>query len=262
MTDWTEQRSVASTALPPSPLLAATGIAKRFGGLQALGGVDFRVDAGEIVGLVGPNGSGKSTLLACLSRDLPLDDGVITFGGEDITGMRPMHVARRGLGRTFQNIRLFPELTVWENTLLGRQWADVGLRRLLRPADSEAADRSRALLELIGLTHLAGEYAGNLSGGQKRLVELAMAMASRPRLVMLDEATSGVNATLIESLKNHVRLLNAKENVAFLIVEHNIDFIFSLADRIVVLQDGVVLAEGTPEQIQRNPEVIDAYLGA
>jgi len=243
-------------------LLEGIGIEKSFGGVHAVRGVDFHVQPGEIVGLVGPNGSGKSTLLGCLSRDMPIDAGRVTFDGSDITRLRTVQVARRGISRTFQNVRIFPELSVWENTLLGRQWKGVGLRGLVRRADDEAVERSRRLLELMEIGQLAGEYAGNLSGGQKRLLEMAMAMASRPRLVMLDEATSGVNPTLIESLKRHVQLLNREEGVAFLVVEHNIGFIFSLADRIVVLQDGAVLAQGAPDEIRENKEVIDAYLGA
>lgn len=245
-----------------TPLLNVHGIEKAYGGVRALHSVDFHVNPGEIVGLVGPNGSGKSTLLACMSRDIPADAGQIHFAGADITKLRPSAVNRHGLSRTFQSVRVFPELTVWENALLGRQWRGVGVLSLLRKADDETVARVSTLLELVEISDLAKEYAGNLSGGQLRLLELVMAMASKPRLVLLDEATSGVNPTLIEALKRYVQLLHAEEGVSFLLVEHNIGFIFSIAHRIVVLQDGQVLADGTPTEIRENSEVIDAYLGA
>jgi ABC-type branched-subunit amino acid transport system ATPase component len=255
------------TAAGPQPpagpcLLEAEALSKRFGGVQAVCEVDFRVAAGEIVGLVGPNGSGKSTLLGCLSCDIRVDAGRITFDGRDVTRSRAMDVARKGLSRTFQTARIFPELTVWENALLGRQWRDVGLRGMLSRADSDTRGRATRLIDMMEIAHLTHQYAGNISGGQRRLLELVMAMMSRPRLVMLDEATSGVNPTLIESFKRHVRALNNEEHVAFIIVEHNIGFVFSIADRIVVLDEGKLLAQGPPQTIRQNQDVIDAYLGA
>ncbi|MCD9155072.1 ABC transporter ATP-binding protein [Aeromicrobium duanguangcaii] len=243
-------------------LLTATGIEKRFGGVRALQDVDFRVEPGEIVGLVGPNGSGKSTLLACLSRAHDVDAGTIRFDDRDITRTRAKVMARRGMTRTFQNVKVFPELTVRENALLARQWDGVKPWQLLAAADPATGERVDHLLELTEMTRLAGEFAGNLSGGQKRLLELVMALVSKPRLVLLDEASSGVNPTLIESLKGYIRLLHEQEGVSFVIVEHNIGFIFSLASRIVVLDGGRVLADGSPDDIRHNQEVIDAYLGA
>ncbi len=251
-----------STRGAVSPLLDAKTVSKSFGGVHAVRSVDFHVHPGEIVGLVGPNGSGKSTLLGCLSRDLQLDAGSLSFDGIDVTRLRAMEMARRGMARTFQTARIFPELTVWENALLGRQWAGVGLRAMLCPADAATRTRAVSLLDMMMISHLTHQYAGNISGGQRRLLELVMAMMSSPSLVMLDEATSGVNPTLIESFKHHVRILNKEEGVAFIIVEHNIEFVFSIADRIVVLNDGQLLAEGVPEEIRHNQEVIDAYLGA
>lgn len=262
MTTSTTPSPSVTTAAPGQYILEARGISKSFGGVRAVRDVDFSVAPGEIVGLVGPNGSGKSTLLGCLSRDIQSDSGSIEFNGEDIGRLRTMQVARRGMGRTFQNVRLFPELTVWENALLGRQWKGVGLGRLVRPADTATRQRASDLIDLMEIPHLSHQYAGNISGGQMRLVELVMAMMSSPSLVLLDEATSGVNPTLIESLKHYVKVLNDEEGVAFIVVEHNIGFIFSIADRIVVLDDGQQLANGTPHEISENKEVIDAYLGA
>lgn len=249
--------------LGSSPLvLEATGIEKHFGGVRALQGVDFAVAPGEIVGLVGPNGSGKSTLLACLSRAHEVDAGSIVFQDRDITRSRARVVARRGMTRTFQNVKVFPELKVRENALLARQWDGVRPWQLLGTADAATKARVDDLLGLTQMTRLAGEFAGNLSGGQKRLLELVMALVSKPRLVLLDEASSGVNPTLIESLKTYIKSLNSDEGVSFVIVEHNIGFIFSLAHRIVVLDGGKVLADGSPDEIRSNQEVIDAYLGA
>ena len=257
-----QSSSVAAESSGTASLLCARGVAKSFGGIRAVRGVDFDVAAGEIVGLVGPNGSGKSTLLGCLSRDIAMDAGKVLFNGTDISGLRAMQAARNGMGRTFQSVRIFPELSVWENALMGRQWKGVGLRSMLCPADAATRRRAGELIDLMGFPQLMHEYAGNLSGGQMRLLELVMAMMSGPRLVMLDEATSGVNPTLIESLKHYVKVLNRDEGVAFIIVEHNIGFIFSIADRIVVLDDGKILANGQPEDIRQNQEVIVAYLGA
>lgn len=262
MIDMHTGSSGAPANSPTQDLLVAHGITKSFGGVQAVRDVSFRVAPGEVVGLIGPNGSGKSTLLGCLSRDIALDSGKINFGGDDIVPLRIMEMSRRGLSRTFQNVRIFPELTVWENALLGRQWRNVGLAGLLRPADGSTMARATRLLELMEIAPLSSALAGTLSGGQLRLLELVMAMMSKPSLVMLDEATSGVNPSLIESFKRYVKVLNEAEGVAFVIVEHNIGFIFSMADRIVVLDDGRVLADGSPEEIRENQEVIDAYLGA
>jgi branched-chain amino acid transport system ATP-binding protein len=255
--------ALADGAAPVSPrLLEARSLQKRFGGIHAVRDVNFHVSAGEIVGLVGPNGSGKSTLLGCLSRDIPIDSGSIVFNAIDVTRRRAMDVARSGLARTFQTSRIFPELTVRENALLGRQWRGVGLGAMIRPADADTRQRATGLLEMMEISHLTDQYAGNISGGQRRLLELVMAMMSRPSLVMLDEATSGVNPTLIESLKAHVKTLNRQERVAFVVVEHNVGFVFSIAHRIVVLDEGSLLADDSPEEILKNQEVIDAYLGA
>lgn len=255
-------------ALPPtqsevSPrLLDARDIRKSFGGVHAVRGVDLHVNTGEIVGLIGPNGSGKSTLLGCISRDLKVDEGEIELGGHDITRLGAAKVARRGLGRTFQNVRVFSELSVRENAMLARNWSEVSPMRMLRAPEQACIDRVEHLLELTEMTRLSREVAGNLSGGQKRLLEFVMALVSQPSLVLLDEAASGVNPALVDKLKGYVELLRREEQVAFLIVEHNVDFIFSIADRIVVMESGAVLAQGTPEEIQNNQEVIHAYLGA
>ena len=243
------------------PLLVARQIRKSFGGVNAVQGVDFHVNQGEIVGLIGPNGSGKSTLLACLSGDTPSDDGRVAFGSADVTNCGAMRMARTGLGRTFQNVRVFNELTVTENALLSRNWSRVSAWHLLRGPDAETRRRASMLLELAEMESLSNELAGSLSGGQKRLLEFVMAHMSEPRLVMLDEAASGINPTLVEKLREHLLELRARENVAYVIVEHNIDFVFSTVDRVVVLSAGRVLDEGAPEVVRANQEVVDVYLG-
>lgn len=245
-----------------APILEARKVSKRFGGLWALRDVDFAMQPREIVGLIGPNGSGKTTLLNCLARSLDVTEGSIHFEQEDITGIPPFKVAKKGLTRTFQKVRIFEDLSVWENVVLARQWADVGLRGLLGATEQGTQERAGELLDLVGLRRLQDEFAGNLSGGQQRLLELVMAMMPRPSAVMLDEATSGVNPTLIESLKRYLRTLHEEEGVAFLLIEHNIGFIFSMAQRIVVLHQGEELANGLPEDVKNDKEVIDAYLGA
>lgn len=247
---------------PRSAVLEARGVSKRFGGLWALRDVDFHMKSQEIVGLIGPNGSGKTTLLNCLARSLPVTKGTIHFQGDDITDLPPFRVAKQGLTRTFQKVRIFADLSVWENVVLSRQWADVGLWELLRGTGNDTQERAAELLDLVGLRKLETEFAGNLSGGQQRLLELVMAMMPRPSVVMLDEATSGVNPTLIESLKHYLRTLHDQEGVAFLLIEHNVGFIFSMAERIVVLHQGEELANGLPDDVRGNKEVIDAYLGA
>ncbi len=242
-------------------LLDARGVVKRFGGLTAVDGVDIRVGAGEMVGLIGPNGSGKTTLFDCLSRVSSLDAGSVRFDGVDITRHRPHQVARLGLARTFQLIRVYRELTVFENMELSIQWAQVGAARLFGRADPATRRRVEALLEFLLLAPLRDERAGALSGGQRRLLEIGMALMSEPRLLLLDEATSGINPTLVAEIADRLREVNAG-GVAILLVEHNVRFVAELCHRVVVLDRGAKLAEGTPGQVMEDPAVIEAYFGA
>ena len=244
-----------------SALLEARGLVKRFGGLTAVDRVDIKVETGEIVGLIGPNGSGKTTLFDCLSRVSETDAGQITFDGVDITRHRPHQVARMGMGRTFQLIRVYRELTVTENLELSVQWGDLGITRLLGRTDPVTFRRIDALLEFLQLGRVRHERAGALSGGQRRLLEIGMALMSEPRLVLLDEATSGVNPTLINNIADYIRQAN-RQGVAFLLVEHNVQFVADLCQRVVVLDQGAKLAEGSPQQIMNDQAVIEAYFGA
>ncbi len=242
-------------------LLEARGVVKRFGGLTAVDGVDISVDAGEMVGLIGPNGSGKTTLFDCLSRVQEIDGGSIHFDGIDIGEHRPHDVARLGMSRTFQIIRVYRDLTVAENMHLSIQWGSLGVPQLFARTDAATRRRADELLEFLLLGPLRRERAGNLSGGQRRLLEIGMSLMSEPRLVLLDEATSGVNPTLVADIADRIRAVNEQEDVAFLLVEHNVQFIADLCERVVVLDGGAVLAEGTPRQIMENPAVIEAYFG-
>lgn len=249
------------TAAALEPLLAGHNVSKYFGGLAALSGVDFAVFPGEIMGLIGPNGSGKTTLFDCLSRVQKIDRGQITFKGEDITGMKPFQVAHMGLARTFQVVRVYRKLSVLENMLLSRQWGGMGVMKLFRRHPKIIEERARDLIHFLLLDSVIEEQAGNLSGGQQRLLEIGMALMPDPDLILLDEATSGINPTLIETIKDRIVELNKQHNKTFLLIEHNIHFIGDLCSRVFVLNYGQMLAEGTPDHIMNNEAVIEAYFG-
>ncbi len=244
------------------PLLEGRSVSKFFGGLAAVHEVDFAVYPGEIVGLVGPNGSGKTTLFDCLCRVQKIDHGQVFFKGKNITNHKPHQVAHLGLARTFQVIRVYRKMTVLENMLISRQWGGEPLWKMLRPSQKSTEKRARELIDFLQIEHLTTEKAGTLSGGQQRLLELGMALMPNPDLILLDEATSGINPTLIESIKERIRELNTTHNKSFLMVEHNIEFISDMCSRVYVLNYGQKLAEGTPDEIKANEEVIEAYFGA
>lgn len=237
-------------------------MSKYFGGLAALRQVDFAVYPGEVMGLIGPNGSGKTTLFDCLTRVQDISQGRVFFKGVEITRKKPYEVAHMGLARTFQMIRVYRKLTVLENMLLSRQWRGEGLLKQLRPSRSRMEARARELLDFLTIGHLTQETADSLSWGQQRLLEIGMALMPDPDVVLLDEATSGVNPTLAERMKEWIRQLNWEQGKTFLLIEHNIHFIADLCDRVVVLDHGEKLAEGTPETVINNQAVIEAYFGA
>lgn len=244
------------------PLLEGSGVIKHFGGLTALNNVDFAIYPREIVGLIGPNGSGKTTLFDCLSRVQQFDAGKVYFKGEDITKKRPYQVAHMGLARTFQVFRVYRRLSALENMLLSRQWRGENLIRQLRPSHKETETRAHELLNFLTLDHLTYEEAGNLSGGQQRLLEIGMALMPNPDLILLDEAASGVNPVLIETITDRIRQLSEEQGKTFLLIEHNMDFIGELCSRVFVLNFGEKLAEGTPEEVMANEDVIEAYFGS
>jgi ABC-type branched-subunit amino acid transport system ATPase component len=232
------------------PLLEVSALSKSFGGNRVLDALSFSVDAGGIVGVVGPNGSGKTTLFNLIGGYLRHDRGRVSLAGGRISGLPPYRIARLGIGRTFQALRVFREMTVDEN--------------LLFPAVVKAIPdphaRAHELLEFVGLLAHRDALAGHLSVGQQRLLEFAMVLMARPRLIMLDEPIAGVNPVIVERLAEMIHALR-QDGLTFLIVEHNVRFVNALCDRVVVLDHGCKIAEGTPLELRSNAAVIEAYLG-
>ena len=269
-------RRPVSTAPVPSPgvgprgagprtsLLDVEALAKRFGGVEALREVTLSARRGEIVGVLGPNGAGKSTLFDCITGFTVPSGGTIVLraggGARVLAGRTPAWIAQQGLARTFQLIRVFPGLTVLENMLAGQEHRDEPLFHVFRSSSPEVRERVEDLLRLVGLDGSPGARAGELSYGQQKLLALAMALVRGPTLVLLDEPVAGVNPTVIERLKSHIQAQNAA-GVTFLIIEHNIDVLMELADRLYFLADGRVVTEGPPEAIQRSEEVLSLYYG-
>lgn len=240
-------------------LLQATDIRKAFGGIQALDSCSITVEKGSITGLIGPNGSGKTTLFNVITGYERSDTGKVEFNGLDISRYTPNRIFGMGMGRTFQLTRIFPRLTVTENMHVAIQRK--GLASLLGrwSASSEHA-RALQLLEFVGLMHLRDTPAGSLSYGQRKLLELAFILIAEPQMVLLDEPAGGINPTLIDQLGERIRELN-RQGVTFLIVEHNMEFIMGLCNRVMVMHRGAKLAEGAPEAVRANPAVLEAYLG-
>lgn len=246
------------------PLLQAHNLTKYFGGLAAVNRVDMHVDEGEIVGLIGPNGAGKTTCFNLLSGFVPPTAGRITFNGEEITGLKPHQIVARGLVRTFQLTTLFQERTVLENVLLGLHLSSRrGLRQVLFSRQAFPPDelaRSHEVLEFTGLAPYARQLAKNLPHGHQRTLGIAMALAARPRLLMLDEPVTGMNVEESQRIMGLIKTIRDR-GTTILLVEHNMRAVMSTCDRIVVLSFGQKLAEGTPAEVSTHPDVIAAYLG-
>jgi ABC-type branched-subunit amino acid transport system ATPase component len=240
-------------------LLEVEQARKRFGGVVAVDDCSFTVEAGTITGLIGPNGSGKTTVFNLVTGYLPSDGGRFRFAGETVRRPEPTRLARKGLIRTFQQARVFPNLTVLENLALAAPYPRLGS---LGPRVSKAERaRGEELLADFTLTAHAHSLAAELSFGQRKLLEFAATLMSRPRLVLLDEPAAGVNPVLVDTIERHIRRLHA-EGLTFLVVEHDMPLVMRLCDPVIVLDRGQTIAEGSATELQDDPRVLDAYLGA
>ncbi len=264
-----DQATAVDTESETSIPLRVENLHKRFGGIVAVDGASFDVEAGSLTGLIGPNGAGKSTTFNCITGALTPTSGKVYFQGEDITGMRPEQIANRGLVRTFQIARALSEMTVLENLMLApkaqrgeKLWRSVlpGARSNVVEQEAELRDRVWETLELFEIDHLAHEEAGNLSGGQQKLLEMSRAMMTDPDMLLLDEPMAGVNPTLEEKLLDRIHSLR-EDGYTFLLVEHDMDIIMENCERVIVMHQGEILADGDPEAIRSNEQVIEAYLG-
>ena len=240
-------------------LLEAQGISKSFGGIRALDGCSVSVEPGSITGLIGPNGSGKTTMFNIMTGYEQVDSGQVRFKEQSITNVAPDKVFRLGIGRTFQMTRIFPRLTVLENMHVAAQRNDFkGL--ISRWSSKHEQKRAIELLDFVGLTALKDLLAGNLSFGQKKLLEFAFVLIAEPQVILLDEPAGGVNPTMVNYLADRIRTLNER-GVTFLVVEHNMEFVMNLCHKVVVMHRGTRIAEGTPAEVRANPSVLEAYLG-
>ena len=246
-----------------APLLKVRDVAKRYGAIKAVDGVSFEVQPGEIFGVIGPNGSGKTTLFNSVLGQITPNMGRIEFKGEDITGLSPMALNRRGVGRTFQTLQVFGKMSVRDNLLVAAQeHQGTMLRRMFAPGDSGLGPKADALIDQFRIRHVAHKKAGELSYGQQKLVDIAMAFMSEPDLVLLDEPCAGVNPSLVGGISSLLKELNRERKSSFVVIEHNMDFVMDLCHRILVMVEGKVMAVGTPAEIRANKQVLDAYLGS
>jgi branched-chain amino acid transport system ATP-binding protein len=244
-------------------LLEVREVAHTFGGVRAVDGATFDVEEGSITGLIGPNGAGKSTLFNCISGFVRAQAGTVALDGRPIGRLSPHRIARAGLVRTFQTPRALTRMTVLENVLLATpRHPGEHLGRRGGKREREAQKRADELLALVGLDSHTNALAGTLSGGQRKLLDLIRALMAAPRLLLLDEPMAGVSPTLRVQLLQHIRDLRDRDGITLLIVEHDLDFVMGASDRIVVMNDGRVIADGTPEEVRGDERVVDAYLGA
>ena len=248
------------TALPS--FLEVKHVRKAYGAIKAVDGVTFSVGPGEIVGVIGPNGSGKTTLFNSILGQIKPSAGGVEFCGEDITGMSPLELSRRGVGRTFQTLQVFTHLTVRDNLIAAAQeFKGTLVGRLFAKPDAGLGHHADEMIELFRLKHVAHLKAGTLSYGQQKLIDIAMAFMPAPRLVLLDEPCAGVNPSLVDQLRELLVDLNQTQGGSFVVIEHNMDFIMRLCPRVICMVEGKVMAEGTPSAVQSNRQVLEAYLG-
>ncbi len=252
----------------PAVMMSIRGISKIFGGLRAVNDASFDIGKGTITALIGPNGAGKTTLFNIVAGFIRPDSGKVILNGADVTGMPPHKLFARGLMRTFQIPAAFERMTLIDNLTVvpAGQSGEKVLRSWflwgrVRAEERRVRDKAREVLDFLGLTHVAGEYAGNLSGGQKKLLELGRTMMSDPDIVLLDEPGAGVNPTLMVKLADDIQRLNEERGYTFCMIEHDMDLVARLCHPIIVMAEGSVLAQGTMNEIRANQEVLDAYLG-
>jgi len=250
------------------PLLDIDEVVKRFGGIRAVDGATMEIREGAITALIGPNGAGKTTLFNVVTGFYRGDRGEVRFDGESVFGDPPYAIARKGMVRTFQITKALAAMPVIDNMMLaapnqpGEKFRNV----IFRPGEVKARERevheqAMELLEIFNLTELADDYAGTLSGGQRKLLELARALMARPKLLLLDEPMAGINPTLGRRLLDHMQRLRQEQGVTFLFIEHDMEVVMNHSDRVVVMAEGKVIAEGEPDEVREDKRVIDAYLG-
>jgi branched-chain amino acid transport system ATP-binding protein len=250
-------------------ILTLRDVVKQFGGIRAVDGASFNVEEGSITGLIGPNGAGKTTCFNCVSGFLRTNAGRIVFRGAEVTNTAPHKIFRRGLVRTFQIPQELSAMTVIENLMLvgehqagERSWENFLRLWRVRREEHRLAERAHEVLRLVDLNHLAFDQAGSLSGGQRKLLELARALMAQPKMILLDEPGAGVNPTLARRLVEHIQQIRHSFGITFLVIEHDMDLVARLCDPVIVMTNGRVLIEGPPDEVLANPEVQEAYLGS
>ena len=244
------------------PVLKVTDLAKSYGAIKAVAGVSFEVMPGEIFGVIGPNGSGKTTMFNSVLGQITPDTGRIELNGQDITHKSPQQLNQLGVGRTFQTLQVFGKMSVRDNLIVAAQEHQGSMfGRIFSPGDSGLGAKADTLIDQFRIRHVADKKAGELSYGQQKLVDIAMAFMSEPDLVLLDEPCAGVNPSLVGGISTLLKELNKTRKGSFVVIEHNMDFVMDLCHRILVMVEGKVMAVGTPEEIRANKQVLDAYLG-